>query len=164
MLAVRVDVLGAVLPELKVWCRFCRSWDEVLNNCKKNGLFAEEFNWCEGFKEKARGEGEEMSEPKPTLLREVLTESEKKRRKQEFEKAVSEVVGKIPDNICCCCGHKLGNHVDERDGWRCHSLGQDFYQCECYLRKNRYDSISGYDLKLRVIRMKKDLKKEVGLK
>lgn len=60
------------------------------------------------------------------------------------------LIESIPDKVCCCCGHSLDNHVDEREGWRCHSLGQDWYQCECYLRKNRYDSISGYDLKLRI--------------
>ena len=59
---------------------------------------------------------------------------------------------KIPGNTCTVCGHKLDNHVDERDGWRCHSIGQDFYQCECYLRKGRYDEgIEGYDLKTRLL-------------
>ena len=58
---------------------------------------------------------------------------------------------KIPEDICCCCGHKLGSHLDEGDGWRCHSLGSDFYQCECFLRKNRYEEgLKGYDLKARI--------------
>lgn len=50
---------------------------------------------------------------------------------------------------CCCCGHPLHTHVDEGDGWRCHCLGQDTYQCECFLRK-RYKSINGYDLDKRI--------------
>lgn len=57
----------------------------------------------------------------------------------------------IPDDVCCCCGHKLKNHIDEGDGWRCHNLGQDWYQCECFLRKSQTDNeIKGFDLKLRL--------------
>lgn len=76
------------------------------------------------------------------------------------EASTSKSSDDIPDGICCCCGHKLDNHIDEKEGWRCHSLGEDFYQCECYLRKNRYDSIEGYDLKKRVEQMLKELSEE----
>jgi len=60
--------------------------------------------------------------------------------------------------VCVSCGHVLGMHIDEGDGWRCHSLGPDFYQCECYLRKNRAEGdISYYDIKERVRKMKESL-------
>lgn len=67
------------------------------------------------------------------------------------------MIASIPDGICCVCGHKLSDHVDEGDIWRCHSLGQDLYQCECVLRKDRAafiieaaNAISYYDLKRRI--------------
>jgi len=40
-------------------------------------------------------------------------------------------------NTCSVCGHDLAHHIDEKDGWRCHSLDPSAHQCECYLRKNR---------------------------
>ncbi len=68
---------------------------------------------------------------------------------------VNEVLGKvdkeIPEGICTVCGHKLTTHIDEGGVWRCHSLGQDFYQCECALRKDRAEgNIFYYDLKKRI--------------
>ena len=61
------------------------------------------------------------------------------------------------DKVCCVCGHELGMvadyattlHVDEDDGWRCHTLASDGYQCECWLRKGRYEGIEGYSLSVR---------------
>jgi len=87
--------------------------------------------------------------------------------KNTFEEA-----DKIPDGICIVCGHSLSNHIDERDVWRCHSLGQDFYQCECALRKDRSASwegrllsvhigepdISYYDLKKRIKKQSQESK------
>ena len=35
---------------------------------------------------------------------------------------------------CIVCGHRLSSHIWEGDGWRCHSLGPDLCQCECFLR------------------------------
>lgn len=63
------------------------------------------------------------------------------------------------DPVCCACHHKLSSHIDEGDGWRCHSLGQDALQCECFLRKDRteQDGISFYDLKKRKTAMLKEL-------
>lgn len=40
-------------------------------------------------------------------------------------------------DVCVVCGHSLSSHVDEGDGWRCHSLGPDLKQCECFLRKRK---------------------------
>lgn len=40
---------------------------------------------------------------------------------------------------CCVCRHALDNHVNEGDGWRCHSIAPDFYQCECFLRKTEFN-------------------------
>jgi len=48
------------------------------------------------------------------------------------------------EGICCVCGHKLHNHIDESNGWRCHSIGHDWYQCECWLRKDRADGDRNY--------------------
>jgi len=59
--------------------------------------------------------------------------------------------------ICCVCSHELSIHFDEVTGWRCHALGQDGYQCECWLRKERYASIEGYDLFTRIEEMKEEL-------
>jgi len=56
----------------------------------------------------------------------------------------------IPENVCCICGHPLNSHIDEGEGWRCHSLDASFYQCECWLRKHEFAStIDYYDLKKR---------------
>lgn len=57
----------------------------------------------------------------------------------------------VPDGICCVCGDKLSSHIDEGDGWRCHSISVDGCQCECYLRKGRAQGdINYYDLKKRI--------------
>jgi len=49
--------------------------------------------------------------------------------------------------ICCVCGHTLSSHIDEGDGWRCHSIARDGLQCECWLRKDKADNdISYYNL------------------
>lgn len=67
---------------------------------------------------------------------------------------ITELLGKeldeIPDEICCVCGHKLGNHVDEGSIWRCHSLGQDFYQCECALIKDKSKPLEGKSPHIRI--------------
>lgn len=64
---------------------------------------------------------------------------------------LDKIEAEVPNGVCCCCGHKLAIHIDEGDGYRCHSLAQDFYQCECYLRKRRYDEgLEAYDLKKRL--------------
>lgn len=38
---------------------------------------------------------------------------------------------------CCICRHAIVNHVKEtikgRQFYRCHSLGPDYFQCECRL-------------------------------
>jgi hypothetical protein len=61
--------------------------------------------------------------------------------------------------MCCVCGHPLSYHFDEGDGWRCPFLGGDFYQCECFLRKNRAKGdISYYDLEKRQNEQFKELK------
>ncbi len=60
--------------------------------------------------------------------------------------------------ICCVCSHELSYHLDEKKGWRCHLLGQDGYQCECWLRKGRYESIEGYELHKRIKEMKEELR------
>ncbi len=79
---------------------------------------------------------------------EELTEEEKAKRRKEWYRLLSKET--YLDNTCCCCGHNLDNHIDEDKGWRCHGLGRDFLQCECYLRKGRYDEgIKGYDLQKR---------------
>lgn len=67
-------------------------------------------------------------------------------------------------DVCCVCGHGLSAHLDEGDGWRCHSLGPDGFQCECYLRKGRGEieelligDKNFYSLARRVAEMKKEL-------
>ena len=73
-------------------------------------------------------------------------------------------------NICCVCHHDLDVHIDEKDVWRCHSLGADGYQCECALRKNRTDdnisddNISYYDLAKRSKKQLEELEVEVKVK
>lgn len=62
--------------------------------------------------------------------------------------------------ICCVCHHELGLHIDEKDVWRCHSLGADGFQCECALRKNRAENISYYDLSKRAIQQLEDFDKD----
>jgi len=54
--------------------------------------------------------------------------------------------------ICCVCGHRLDEHVDEGDAWRCHSLGPDAYQCECALRQVKAgdEGLGYYDLGKRI--------------
>jgi hypothetical protein len=69
----------------------------------------------------------------------------------------------LAEKICCVCGHKLDNHIDEGEVWRCHSLGQDAYQCECALRKGRTledepDAIEQYDLQKRIDEKIQELK------
>lgn len=64
-------------------------------------------------------------------------------------------MSKDNSKICCVCLHNLDSHIDETDGWRCHSLGQDFFQCECFLRK-RDDTIDFYDLQKRTNEMLED--------
>lgn len=49
--------------------------------------------------------------------------------------------------ICAVCGHLLEHHVFEKTGWRCHGIGHDSLQCECFLRATRAEgNISYYDL------------------
>jgi hypothetical protein len=49
--------------------------------------------------------------------------------------------------ICVVCGHLLGHHVFEKTGWRCHGIGHDSLQCECFLRATRAEgNIAYYDL------------------
>lgn len=62
-------------------------------------------------------------------------------------------------NICCVCGHPLEDHIDEGDGWRCHCLGPDTNQCECYLRKDRAEGdIRYYDLDRRIAEVCEELR------
>lgn len=69
----------------------------------------------------------------------------------------------IPEGVCCVCGHRLGAHLFEKgvyngerikdDGWRCHSLCVDGYQCECFLRKfDEDEKLEDYDLKKRCMK------------
>lgn len=61
-------------------------------------------------------------------------------------------------DVCCVCGHGLSSHIDEDYGWRCHSLGPDGFQCECYLRKVRGEGDKKfYSLARRTAEMKKEL-------
>jgi hypothetical protein len=46
----------------------------------------------------------------------------------------------ISGEICCICHHSLHYHLEELGGWRCHLLGSDGYQCECWLRPERADN------------------------
>lgn len=72
----------------------------------------------------------------------------------------------MSESICCVCGHKLANHLDEGRVWRCHSLGQDAYQCECALRKGRFhfgeDTIDFYDLQKRIDKKCQEIKEGWG--
>jgi len=68
-----------------------------------------------------------------------------RKKKEEKKEAETE------EDICCVCGHSLSTHIDEKEWWRCHSLGADAYQCECRLVKLSDDSkLIDYDLKHRV--------------
>lgn len=60
---------------------------------------------------------------------------------------------------CCVCGHPLSSHIDEGNGWRCHSLGGDGYQCECWLRKAHANDKEYYNIEERIKEMSKELKK-----
>lgn len=61
---------------------------------------------------------------------------------------------------CIVCGHPLSAHIDEGDGWRCHCLGEDLKQCECFLRKDKANGdIKYYSLERRV----KETLKELGV-
>lgn len=65
-------------------------------------------------------------------------------------------------DICLVCGHSLNVHINEEEIWRCHSLGGDFSQCECSLRKNRAEGkIDYYDLRKRVLSFTRELKREI---
>jgi hypothetical protein len=67
----------------------------------------------------------------------------------------------ISDDICCVCGHPLSMHIDEGNGWRCHAISYGC-QCECFLRKDRANSvISYYSLKKMIEQFKRELEKEV---
>lgn len=39
------------------------------------------------------------------------------------------------ERICCVCGHNLSSHIEEKDWYRCHSIGSCYSQCECRLIK-----------------------------
>jgi hypothetical protein len=73
--------------------------------------------------------------------------------------AAQELLKEIPEETCCCCGHKLGQHIPETEGFRCHCLGSDGYQCECFLRYGRYaEGLAGYDLKKRIQKFIEELR------
>lgn len=75
-----------------------------------------------------------------------------------------EFKSEVEEDVCCVCGHPLWMHIDERNGWRCHALGPDGYQCECFLRKDKAKGdISYYSLEKRVKEFKRELKKEIEL-
>ena len=85
---------------------------------------------------------------KPEVIkktREMLTELSKANQKLSNKKA------------CCVCLHDLSDHIDEKEGWRCHMLGPDGFQCECFLRKSGFDSIEGYELNKRISQVKEEL-------
>jgi hypothetical protein len=68
----------------------------------------------------------------------------------------------LKEGTCCLCKHPLSSHIDEGSGWRCHILGDDLYQCECFLRKGVWRFDSGfYDLKKRINRHKKEMENDV---
>ena len=82
----------------------------------------------------------------------------------DFDKDMQKFFKKIMDfgvEKCCVCHHDLNVHFDEGDFWRCHSLGVDFYQCECILNKHKAkDDISFYDLAKRAKEQIEDLSQE----
>ena len=70
---------------------------------------------------------------------------------------------RIPEGICCICGHKLSAHVDEDEYWRCHLLAQDVYQCECRLVKETdIDKLEDFDLKKRMLKHRKEFEEGHG--
>ncbi len=82
----------------------------------------------------------------PTLIKDKEFIGNDYRLEEHFKKMIEK--GK---NICCVCNHDLDYHIDEKDIWRCHSLGADGWQCECILRKDRAENNkSYYDLERRV--------------
>jgi len=81
----------------------------------------------------------------------------------EYMEKIKEQFGDEP--VCCVCGHKLSSHVDEEDGWRCHSVATfDLYQCECWLRKDRVEDegIDYYSAQKRMEEHKKEFKEGRG--
>ena len=65
------------------------------------------------------------------------------------------------EEVCVVCGHLLRSHLEEKEGWRCHTLGTDGYQCECFLRKGRYEEgLEGYSLERRTQRHSIELKED----
>lgn len=86
-------------------------------------------------------------------------------KKDIFKKTYDTLDDEEPgaEEVCCVCHHPLAAHVDEGDGHRCHCLAADGYQCECFLRKGRYDDISGYDLKRRTDESCEELRRQTGL-
>lgn len=61
-------------------------------------------------------------------------------------------------SICCVCKHSLDSHISEEKVWRCHQLGEDCFQCECVLRKDRAkNKISYYDFNLRIKEFNKQI-------
>lgn len=73
--------------------------------------------------------------------------------KMMLNKEASEV--KAVDPCCCVCGHPLKMHLFEKgeqgDGWRCHCIGMDCFQCECHLRKRtKQQDLNYYNLQDRI--------------
>lgn len=67
----------------------------------------------------------------------------------------------MDEDTCCVCGHLLKSHLIEKGGWRCHTLGPDAYQCECFLRIGRYDEgLEGYGLEKRVKQHRLELEQD----
>ena len=61
-------------------------------------------------------------------------------------------------DTCIVCGHPLSAHLDEGNGWRCHCLGADLKQCECFLRK-RAEGIEYYSYEKRVEQTLKEIER-----
>lgn len=77
----------------------------------------------------------------PEISIERLTELE------SLEKKYSSIHQKGKCIVCTC---SLTSHIDEGTGWRCHSLGADLSQCECFLRKREpKDELDYYDIRKR---------------
>ena len=73
--------------------------------------------------------------------------------------------GDIIFGVCCICGHKLYNHIDEGEGWMCHSMARDFLHCECWLRKERAEgNIEYYDYFKRKLRALKEEEVDLTVK
>lgn len=87
-----------------------------------------------------------------------LPEDEKVKKIREFlSETPKEKKFYLKRKVCCVCLHDLSDHIDEVKGYRCHSLGTDGFQCECFLRKDRYDSIEGFQLDKRISQMIEEL-------